>query len=354
MRIVDLGLIEPGMRLARTVHSPDGGVLLSAGVTLQGSYLNKLKEYGHTAVFISDGVADDIELPTIVQQETRMEAVQVVHRVMAQIPQERMPDLRAVRRAVESLVDEIMAAKDLIIGMIDLKSLDGYTFAHSVNVAILSLMVGRAQGYSRSQLLELGTGALLHDIGKCMVPQEILQKPGELNAEEFQAIKKHTELGFNTLRTQFGVGLLVAHVAFQHHERLDGTGYPRGLRGQDIIEYARLVAVADVYDAVTSDRVYRGRITPEAGVRILHEQADSKLEEQFVRRLTSFVVPYPPATVVRLSDHSVALVVSVNAGDFYRPQVRLMRDPQGQRVSHTPLLVDLAHSDLTIIGPAKL
>lgn len=346
--------IESGMRLAKTVYSPDGRVLLSAGVTLQGSYIKKLQEFGHTAVFVSDGVADDIDLPTVVQQETRMEAVQVIHKVMSQIPQERLPDLTSVCRAVENLVDEIMAAKDLVVGMIDLKSLDGYTFAHSVNVAILSLMVGRTLGYSRGQLLEMGTGALLHDIGKCLVPQEILQKQGELTAPEFEQVKKHAELGFNTLRSQFDVGLMVAHVAFQHHERLDGTGYPRGLKGQDIIEYAKLVAVADVYDAVTSDRIYRSRLSPEAGLRILHEQAGTKLDEIFIRRLTSFVVPYPPATVVRLSDHSVALVVSVNVADFYRPQVRLMRDPAGRRLSQTPIVVDLAGSDLSIIGPAEL
>lgn len=353
MRIIDTKQIEPGMRLAKTIFSPDGRVLLTAGITLQSSYINKLKEYGTTAVFISDGEADDIDLPEVVRQETRMAAVQVVHQVMSQIPQERLPNVTAVRRAVEDLVDEIMAAKDLLVGMVDLKSLDGYTFSHSVNTAILSLMVGRTLDYSRSQLLELGTGALLHDIGKCLVPQEILQKPGELNAEEFLQVRKHTDLGFHVLRTQFQVGLMVAHVAFQHHERLDGSGYPRGLKGDDMIEYAKLVAVADVYDAVTSDRVYRQRGTPAEGMRVLHEQAGTKLDERYVRRLTSFIVPFPPATIVRLSDGSIALVATVNASDFRRPQVRVLRDPQGRKLS-TPQNIDLVKSDLRITGAATL
>ncbi|MHB9143956.1 MAG: HD-GYP domain-containing protein [Symbiobacteriia bacterium] len=354
MRIVNLAEIESGARLARTIYSPDGRVLLSAGVTLQGSYLNKLKELGVTGLFVSDGVADDIDLPEIVRQETRMAAVQVLHQSMAQIPQERLPNVSAVRRAVEDLVAEIMAATDLVIGMVDLKSLDGYTFAHSVNVAILAIMVGRSLDFSHGQLLELGTGALLHDIGKCLVPQEYLQKAGELNAEEFLAVKKHTDLGFHVLRTQFQVGLMVAHVAFQHHERIDGTGYPRGLKGDDMIDFAKLVAAADVYDAVTSDRVYRSRSTPEEGMRVLHELAGIKLDERYVRRLTSLVVPYPPATTVRLSDGSIALVVAIDTADLRRPQVRIMRDPQGRKLSGPAVNIDLTKSNLNITGPACL
>ena len=129
---------------------------------------------------------------------------------------------------------------------------DSYIFTHSVNVALYSIAVGMELKLPRNQLEDIGLGALMHDIGKVSVPQEILMKPGKLTDEEFSIIKIHAEEGFDLLRNSHTVPLLVAHCAFQHHERLDGSGYPRGISEKDIHRYAKIIAVADVFDAVTS------------------------------------------------------------------------------------------------------
>lgn len=355
MRLCELAKVEPGMRLGRTIYGSDGKVLLSAGVTLQSAYLNRLMELGYTSVYVSDGIADDVVVPEVVRQETRAEAIVMVRKLMEEVPRGKTPDLARVQASVEQLLDEILRAKDLVVGMIDLKSLDSYTFEHSVNVAILSLMCARDMGYSRSQLLELGIGAVLHDVGKCMVPQEILTKPARLTPDEFAEVKKHAQLGFDMLRRQFNVSLLAAHMAFQHHERLDGSGYPRGLTGDQIIEYARICAVADVFDACTSDRPYRRRLTPDEGIRALQLDAGTKLDPRFVRRLSNHIVPFPLGTIVRLSTGDVALVVSVNPDRLEQPEVKVIRDARGRSLGTSGPQIDLARApEVSIVGPAKL
>lgn len=355
MRMIEVARIEPGMRLGRTIYGSDGKVLLSAGVTLQSAYLKRLVELGYSSVYVADGIADDVVIPEVVRQETRNDATQMVAKLMEDVPRGKTPDLARVQSTVEQLLEEILRAKDLVVGMVDLKSLDNYTFTHSVNVAILCLMTARDMGYSRGQLLELGIGAVLHDIGKCMVPQEILLKPDKLTAEEYEQVKKHAEIGFDMLRKQFDVSLLAAHIAFQHHERLDGSGYPRRLTGDQIIEYARICAVADVFDACTSDRAYRKRLSPDQGIRVLQVEAGGKLDPRFVRKLSSYIVPFPLGTIVRLNTGDVALVISTNPDQLELPEVKIIRDVRGRSLGAAGPHVDLARMpEVAIAGLAKL
>lgn len=334
------------MRLGRTIFGPDGRVLLSAGVALQPSYLARLRSMGYSSVYISDGIHDDMELPEVIGQETRARATQAVRSVMEGLAPAGQTkgkrSLDSVYQAVSEMVDQILSAKELQLGLTDIKALDDYLFAHSVNTATVAIMIGRKMGLPPSRLVDLGIGCMLHDIGKCHIRQDILQKPAGLTPEEIEEVQRHAAVGFEFLRLNFDLSMIAAHVAFQHHERMDGSGYPRGLKGEEILDVARIAAVADVFDAVTSDQVYRKKASYDQALQLLQKEAGSKLDPGAVRALLDFVAPYPLATLVRLNTGETALVVALNLQQMGRPQVKLVKDPRGNSYGTSGALIDLS------------
>ena len=159
---------------------------------------------------------------------------------------------------VDQIIDELLADLSVLVNLTDIRTFDDYTFASLSNVSVLAIMTGITMGYNDLQLKELGVGAILHDLGKIRIDKSILSKTGELSKEEYEEVKRHPVYGFEILRQYQDVSLLSANVAFQHHERWDGSGYPRGLSGENILEYARIVAACDVYDALLADRPLPG------------------------------------------------------------------------------------------------
>ncbi len=342
MRVVLLDQVKPGMRLGRTIIDADGKVLLTAGVILNSSYCRRLKEKGYASVYVADGIEDDLVIPEVISQETRVRAVATTKTVLTSLISGGRRDLSRLRRDVENIVDEILDSRDLMVGLIDLRSLNDYTFVHSVNVAIYSVIVGKDFDYSRGQLVDLAIGTILHDLGKCLIDQDILQKPSRLTPEEFEHVRTHTSRGFETLRSEMEVNLLSAHVAFQHHERLDGSGYPRGLKGNGIIEFARVAAVADVYDALTGDRVYKPALPPSLAMRTIQTEAGRLLDPWVVDRLIRHLVPYPVATTVGLSSGETALVIKVNVEALDRPVVKVLKDGAGLSYGSKGAVIDLS------------
>jgi putative nucleotidyltransferase with HDIG domain len=168
--------------------------------------------------------------------------------------------------------------------MVSLAQKDEYTEEHTRRVALRAVQVGEELGLSPVRLRELATGAIVHDIGKLAVPDAVLKKPGKLTAEEFDAVKRHSENGYRTLK-ELGFRESVRRLVLDHHERLDGSGYPRGLGGPSISLDARILGVCDVYDALISNRVYRDAFTHEQAIAILHEEAGTKLDRRCVAAL---------------------------------------------------------------------
>jgi len=219
-----------------------------------------LKDLGNweltTSIYRSE-IFGDLKYRDVVAAETRSNTIKMVKESFNKIEQKHSLNIRVIKETVSDIVDELLNNRDILFSLSDIRAFDDYTFAHSVNVCILAIMTGITMGYSHTQLNELGVGALLHDIGKLRINLKILNKPGELTRNEFREIKQHPEFGFRILRDYEDLSLLSTHVAYQHHERWDGQGYPRNLVGENILEYARITAVADVYDALLANRPYR-------------------------------------------------------------------------------------------------
>jgi HD-GYP domain-containing protein (c-di-GMP phosphodiesterase class II) len=240
---------------------------------------------------------------------------------------------------VERILQEIESTGGAALALADLCAADGYTFQHSVDVTALGLLIGRQMLQERGwldykgerrfnrfdeRLLQLGLGLVLHDIGKLVVPVEILQKPTKLTAAEWELMKTHPRAGFELLSTS-PVSPLVKSVVLRHHERWNGTGYPDGRQGTQIHEMARIAAVADVYDAVTSERPYCGSRPQHEGVRIILDGcAEGLFDPSVVEVFSRLVAPFPPGVEVDLTDGRRAIVVSVPEAEVDRPLVRVI------------------------------
>jgi len=330
IRLEDL---EANMRVGRSIYNSDGRVLLSAGTILTESYINRLRELGIPSLYIrDDDFSDVMESPELISEQTRIETVKIVKDSFKQMEEEHKINIRLVQTVVNNLIDELLNNTSILVSLTDIRSFDDYTFGHSVNVCILSLMTGITLRYHDNQLKELGMGALLHDIGKLKIDKNLLNKHDDLNHEEYQEIKRHTEYGFNLLRHQEGLSLFSAHIALQHHERWDGKGYPRGLAGEDIHEYARIVTVADVYDALLADRPYRSAYTVNQALTIMKRMTGIHLDQKCLTALIANIAIYPIGTLVELNNGAMGIVVDVNKEIPTRPVVKILYDPSNRRL----------------------
>lgn len=361
MRKLSVDSLKPGMVVARAIYSADGQVLLNKGVVLKPSYIIRLKELGVPAVYIRDELLGDLEVEDIVSEQTRLAAVRAVKelfgnyqgRGMGHVPL--LVDSARIQRIVISLLEDLLDRKELMVNLTDIRALDDYTFAHSVNVCILALVTGLTLRYSREDLLHLGVGAMLHDIGKTCVPLHILNKPGKLTMEEYELVCRHARCGFDILRMQKSVSLVSARVALEHHERYNGSGYPQGLKGEEIHEFARITGVVDVYDALTADRVYRRAYPPHEAYEMLAGSGNFTHDFEIVKAFLANVAAYPVGTLVQLNSGDVGVVTGTARGHSHRPRVRLLYRPSGEPYGEQ-LTLDLAvemHYYVSQILPAE-
>lgn len=334
MRRIIVQKLKSGMVVARAIFSSDGRILLHSGVILSNSYIKRLGELEIDSIYIRDEIFGDLEYRDVVTDETRSNTVRMVRENFNKLGKNHNLDIRAVKGTVGNIVDELLVNRNILFSLSDIRAFDDYTFAHSVNVCILSIMTGITMGYHQSQLNELGVGALLHDIGKMRVSLKVLNKPGELTREEFREIKKHPEFGFKILREYHDLSLLSSHVAYQHHERWDGQGYPRNLAGDKILEYARIVAVADVYDALLANRPYRPPYSINQGINVLKRMSGIYLDPTCVTALIANIAVYPIGTVVKLNTGDIGIVIDTNREHPTRPIVRIVFNSRGQRMPH--------------------
>ena len=343
MRFVPIEQVIPGQRLARSVHREDGSLLVRAGKPLTAYEIRRLAAMGFPGVYVADPGEEDLSAPELISETTRAAAVAHLWHAYRMLEQGRRLDVVRLQDAVDNIVDEILAEPRVLMGLADLRSHDTYTFGHSVDVCALSVAIGRAMEMPPQQLRVLGLGALLHDIGKIGVPAEILRKPGRLTAEEWRYIEEHPRLGFDILRRYHEVPVPAAHVAYQHHERLDGSGYPRGLAGDQLHPYGRIAAVADVFDAMCAPRTYRPSFPVHAVLAFLQENSGTLFDATAVSCLARVVAPYPLGTTVRLSTGETGVVVALVPENGRLPTVRILRDAQGRRVD--PPVIRQLHTE---------
>lgn len=332
MRKVLVDNAEPGSKLSKAVFTSEGRVLLTSGMILRDSYIGKLKENGISEIYIEDDISQGIHVSDAVCEQTRVEAKLLVKNLMDRYTFTSSVNADRVKSMVNRIIDELLNSKDVIANLSDIKFVDDYTFEHSVNVCILSLITGIGLGYNVLRLKDLGVGALLHDIGKLRIPEYILKKPSQLTVEEFEEIKKHTIYGYEILKKCKNISMISAFIAFGHHERYDGSGYPLQLRGENIHQCARIVAIADVYDALTSDRVYRKKLKPDEVLTYITSLGSHHFDKEIVKSFISYIAVYPIGTGVVLNTKERGLIIKSNKVVPTKPVVRVIYNKNNQKL----------------------
>jgi len=252
------------------------------------------------------------------------EAGKLVRGLMNDVRLGRQIDLEKIDPLVENMVDSIFRNQDAMLPLIRLKDHDDYTFQHSVSVCALLVAFARGLGLERETIKQVAIGGLLHDVGKARVPDEILNKPAKLTDAEFAKMKSHVVQSIVILQNTPGISQLALEVAGQHHERFDGSGYPNALKGEEISYFGRMGAIVDVYDAITSNRVYHKGMSPTAALGRILEWSAHHFDPQMVRAFIRSIGIYPSGSLVRLASGRLAVVVEQHPDKPALPKVRVI------------------------------
>ena len=260
------------------------------------------------------------------------EAVSVASTVWENAKTEERPDPTQAQNMVDGLAQAVLQNRSALLALTALKDYDNYTFTHMVNVSILTMAQARGLGIDGPLLREFGLAALMHDIGKVKTPSEILNKPAKLTDEEFAIMKRHTVDGAEILRGTPDIPALAPVVAFEHHLRIDGTGYPENVSRPSLNLATMLCGIADVYDAMRSQRKYQQAFPSERILTVLQKNDGSQFDPHLVRRFVQLLGIYPVGNLVKLNTDEVAIVLQVHAPDPYKPKVRVLFAADGNRL----------------------
>ncbi|HAG74283.1 MAG TPA: phosphodiesterase [Thauera sp.] len=276
------------------------------------------------------------------------EANLIVRDMMTDIRLGKQIELEKIEPLVERIVDSIFCEPDALAPLARLKEHDAYTFQHSVSVCALMVAFARTLGLDRPTIREIAIGALLHDVGKAKVPDEILNKPAKLTDAEFDKMKSHVVQSKIILQASPGISQIALDVAAQHHERFDGSGYPNKLRGDEISLYGQMGSIVDVYDAITSNRVYHKGMAPTEALRKLLTWTDGHFKPDMVKAFIRSVGIYPTGALVRLESRRLAVVQSQNDDKPMQPVVKVIFHTAGHYLK--PQNIDLRRSQDRIVG----
>ena len=342
--------LKTGMVTAQSIFNEKGAPFLVRGTPLTDRYIYRLRQLSIPELHVTS-LSSNFQLqppPDIVEERTRVQAVDNVAETFREAEENGRFDMTRLEKCADFLVRDIMAKKKNLVQITDIRLHDSYTFSHSVNVAVLSTMLGDLCGYSKRKLQIITLGGLLHDIGKLAVPTPILNKSGSLTAGEFKIIRRHPSEGRKILKELTSpIASILAIIAVQHHEHLDGSGHPYHVRGKSIHPYSRITAIADVYDALTSVRPYKRAYKPNVVYRMMMQNSTGHFDMDRLRLFFDNVAIYPVGTVMK-TQLGYAIVKKVVFGHTLAPVVIVFADKNGNLLKK-PFGVNLAHCRRDVI-----
>lgn len=324
MRQLSINRLKEGDLLGRTIYSHDGRVLLGSGVALTDLYIHRLQDLGISIIYIDDEETKDIQIDDVISDEHRREAMNSLEHSAEAVRIGKDFDGFVVKKAVNNIIEDIFSQKEIFLSLTDMRSYDNQVFAHSVSVCVLATILGKAVGLDKENLEALAVGALFHDIGTIKLPKELLSKRDPFTVKELELYKTHTEEGFEILRVKRELSLLSAHIAFQHHEWINGTGYPRGLEGERIHNLAQIVGLADFYDNLVNDGPGHTRTQPHEACEVVMGSANRLFPHDLVVTFLKHIAAYPTGCTVKLNTGEIGIVVDQNKSLPMRPIVRVL------------------------------
>lgn len=333
MRYMKIEDTEPGMCLAYNIYDADGHTLICSGSVLSELYIKRLNDYGFDGVYITDELSKDIKIEPVITPELRAEG----------LVQVRESNIDGCKDVARKIVEQVLRRGVLSLDLTDLRSFDSYTYAHSVNVAVISCVVGFGLNLNSEELEQLVMAGLLHDLGKLVIPRQILNKPARLTNEEYDIMKTHSTVSYEIIKERWDISANVKAAVLYHHENVDGSGYPAGREGDQMTLFTKIIHVADVYDALVSKRPYKNPYSPYEACEYLMGGGGILFDPKVVESLMLHVPFYPKGTQVKLSDGREGIIVE-NAGTRnLRPLLRLLDGTMLDLQEHENFNVTILH-----------
>jgi HD-GYP domain-containing protein (c-di-GMP phosphodiesterase class II) len=341
MRLINILSAKPEDVLGRSILSKDGGIMLKQGVSLTKRYIEKLVDLSADCIYIEDDILTDIMHQDEKFLEIKSDVVKLLSKSFIRLEKGNNElELKDTVEIIATLTEYLLDNKELSnTQLTEIKTYDNYTYVHSLNTCVVSLFFGIHLSYSMDKLIDLGVAALLHDIGKTKIPKYILNKKEKLTDDEFNMMKQHSIFGYEMLNKLNYISKDAKRAVLEHHERINGSGYPESKRGPEISELAKILAISDVYDALISDRSYKKGIDGYGTYEIILSGAGVLFDWNLVNLFRQKFSIYPLGVCVKLSDGQEGFVVKDNKGFPDRPIIRIIYDNEGNAIP--PFEVDL-------------
>ena len=334
MRFIPIDKIEPGMVIVKNIYDENGRKLLRRNKKMTAPLIEKIRHLGYPGIYIYDRFAEHEEFSEIINEKERIKMVKSLQDM----------NLDQIFFFSNKIVDDLLDQQEIHLDFNTLRHYHNSTYEHSLNVAIAAVTCGIGMGLNNCQLRELALSAMFHDIGKECIPLEILDKPGPLTPDERAIIRCHPEFGYEMLKERSEFPSTVRVSILQHHENDDGTGYPRGLSHEEIYLYARIIHVADVFDALLSKRAYKDEYSALETIEYLMANCDRMFNYKVVTTFLNYITVYPVGVTVTLSTGAKAHVIK-NRHEFALRPVVMTEDG-----TIMDLALDHNYLNVTIVG----
>jgi HD-GYP domain-containing protein (c-di-GMP phosphodiesterase class II) len=309
--------------LAKNIISETGETLLKAGLKINLSLIQKLRKYCVFMVYVEDERLSDISRGHDIT-DLKKTTLEIMPNLFNELLEgDRATSTKSIGM-VEELIEDVVSKRSININLYEVKAYDNYTYIHCVDTSIMSIYLGTCLNFNHQEIKELGISAILHDIGKIKVANKIINKRGPLSAEEFKEIKKHTIYGKEILERTGAFSNKVIDGVLQHHERVDGTGYPYGLNKNKISDYAKIISVSDVFTAISANRSYRKKFDPKEAYELILGGIGSRFDSDIVENFRKNFAIYPLGCCVKLSNGIEGYVVRQNKSFPDRPVIRVV------------------------------
>lgn len=331
MRAIPIQFVKEGTLLGENLYTARGQILLKTGTRLTNKLIDKIKSHKIFTVYIQDQHSD-VEVNRLIEQSFRVKGVLLIKEIFDAANENKsiMGLHDDLSRYTDDVLYEIKSFQNNKIEYVDIKNIDNYLYSSALNVALISALMAWTLNYTDEMVKHIFLGAIYHDIGIALLPGAVIYKEDPLTLEEKMMILNHPITGHNYIKDKAFLSAYVKTIAMTHHECIDGSGYPKRIKGDDIHKTAQIVGLADIYDAMTSDRPYKRATSPKEAVEYILSTSGTKYDRRLVGAFMNRVSPYPVGTIVILSNGLPAVVDENNDVFPLRPKIRIIHK-EGQQ-----------------------
>lgn len=343
MRRVKIRSLKGSEILAKNIYDSNGRVLLSKGTKMKHSFSSKLETMGIDYIYITDKVSEGIEIEDFVSEKVRKQSIESVKK-LSNIMKSEKPEIKEkVISSVQTMIDNVISQREVMINILDLRNKDEYLFYHSVNTCAMSILLGNYLGYNMLELRDLALGAILHDIGKLELDNNIIGKY-DFSDDEIKEYNSHPEIGYKFLKKDIELSAVTRIIVLNHHENLDGSGFPLGIKSNKIHRMAKVVRVCNDFDNYTT---LRGMNISDT-MNDLEKNIGIKYDKDVVKALKSIAAFYPSGSIIELEDNRLAIVINQNIETPNKPIIKII-EKKGEEILPKDEIIDLSKENIGII-----